>query len=306
MANIFNTTEFDKIPSNDFDLSHTNLTTCKFGELIPTSVTECMPGDKFTFNSSRMTRLMPMIAPIMGNVRVIEEWFFVPNRILWKKWEEFISNETDYEFPTKQTWDGAHLPVVPHKSLLNYMGIGFGTELDPTAISAIPLAGYIKIWNEYYREQSITDSIPCDLEEGNNDMDALGYEYWYPPLTRAWRKDYFTAALPAAQKGNPILLPLTRTNEIDVYLNSKQASWDLLKFDGSAVTGNKPLKSSTPGGASFGFVEDGSSHRLKFDPDGTLSVNVNDHAATVETLRAALALQSFFEKDARGGTRYVS
>lgn len=304
-SNIFNTREFDKIPANDFDLSHTNLTTMKFGELVPTSLTEVMPGDKIKMSSNRLSRLMPLIAPIMGNIKIYEEWFFVPNRILWKNWEKFITQDTDLAFPIVETFKQGQIPPRPEKSLLNYFGVGFDTWSHSSYISAMPLAAYVNIYNEYYREQSITEPIACELIDDIQDDESLGYQYWYPPLLRAYKKDYFTAALPAAQKGNPILMPLTRSNQIDVYLNSKLASWDIMKHDGTSVGGSKPLQTSAPGGSSFGIVEQGDTNRLKFDPDGTLSVNVNNQAVTIETLRAALALQSFLEKDARGGVRYT-
>ena len=135
-----------KAPSyNTFDLSHDRKFSSTIGELTPILVTECVPGDKFNITSSSMLRFAPMVAPIMHKASVYTHFFFVPNRILWNNWEDFISGGEDgYANPTFPYTTSLSSYQIKSGMLADYMGIPNG-DIANTQINALPFAAYNKI-----------------------------------------------------------------------------------------------------------------------------------------------------------------
>ena len=170
------------------NLSNYKLATMDMGQLVPVQVQEVLPGDTMRIQTSAMIRVSPMVAPVMHPVTIRFHHFYVPNRIIWDGWEDFITggaNNDNAETPPQFT-----LPDATPSGILDYMGVPPVTNLT---VNALPLMAFNKIWNEYYRDQ--------DLQEER--------ELWDNSIPRvSWRKDYFTAARPSPQKGDDVVLPI--------------------------------------------------------------------------------------------------
>ena len=200
--NVFKSTQFSKPARNVFNLSHDRKMSFNMGDLVPIMCTEVLPGDKFKISSESLIRMAPMLAPVMHRVNVFTHFFFVPNRLVWDEWEDFITGGED----------GTKLPVLPYLSinaalygktgsLADYMGCP-SIDVNPTIpaqVNAIPFRAYQSIYNEYYRDQDLEDEIPVNTTSGEDSS----RENMFKLRKRAWEKDYFTSARPSAQKGYP-------------------------------------------------------------------------------------------------------
>lgn len=287
--NIFNSIKLTKPKSNQFDLTHDVKLSCDMGNLIPVCIMECVPGDKFNISAEALIRFAPMVAPVMHRFNVSIHYFFVPNRIIWPNWEKFITgNDDNVQFPTVAYGVSNYLA----SPLLDYMGLNIpegGIPDKYITVSALPFAAYQAIYHEYYRDQNLIPEFDYKLADGNNATFDL-----FPLRKRAWEHDYFTAALPFAQKGATVDIPLG-----DVTLKT---NW--------STEGTPNFKTSS-GGISSGALENAGApdNRIEisgagpqaYDPDGTLEVT----PTTITDLRRAFKLQEWLEKNARAGTRYV-
>lgn len=314
--NIFNTVQLEKVQSNVFDLSHDIKLSFTMGKLIPTFAAECLPGDKFKISPETLLRFAPLVSPVMHRVRVHTHFFFVPNRILWNNWERWITNDlSSDDYPHPHILYGDILAQMPEKgSLADYFGLpvlGVGEATDyAQPINPFPFAAYFKIYDEYYKDQNLVTIQPelYTLEDGLQSTPFLTSAVMRKNgvRIRAWGHDYFTSALPFAQKGTSIDLPLTQQDDIAVQAREWQGVPFALPhfryFDntfqadaGTLATTNTPsIQVDTDPGMN-----------LLYDPSSTLYVDVQASAVDINTLRRAFRLQEWLEKNARGGTRYV-
>lgn len=289
--NVFNSVQVKAPNQNTFDLSHDFKLSVRFGDLVPVSVVECLPGDVHKFRHESLARFAPLVSPVMHNVNVFMHSFFVPNRILWDNWDDFISPDLSKNVPP--SWP--HFNITGARtigSLEDYMGVPTGVvNIGP--ISALPFAAYQSIWHEFFRDQNLQAELNIKLINGANSGGNF--------LTlrkRAFEHDYFTASLPFAQKGPSVQMPFSATGTgAPVLRNSAQGNSPLPNWvaDGVGTGGqvnvtNKTKPVGNPPVPEFG---------LYVDPaDLAIGGTIND-------LRVALRLQEFFEKSARGGTRYI-
>lgn len=298
---IFSHVAKPNVSHNTFDLSHEKKFSAKIGELIPILCTETVPGDTFNIKSSNMLRFAPMIAPVMHQTSVYTHFFFVPNRILWENWEQFITGGEYFQSqPTFPYANPSQGQTIVEGSLADYMGLptydvnipGSG-DYSNTDISVLPFAAYNKIYNEYYRDQNLQPIPLTDtVSDGLNNFADFNYL-----KSRAWQHDYFTSALPFTQKGPEATLPLGSSAPI-LYNNNGFETTTVYSPSGTVGTGT--LASNSAGS----LLRAGSPAAI--DNSNTLEADLsNATAASINDLRRAFRLQEFLERNARGGTRYI-
>lgn len=290
MKNELNSVRLHRPNRNSFDLSHEYKTTCGFGELVPVMCLECLPGDKFNLGTKQIVRFQPMVAPVMNKFTGFIHYWFVPNRILnedpeaWNNWIASIPGAPAFPTVTVNNFTTGG----QYSQLLNYFGIpdpgnlNVVADVDPEVINAYPLAGYQAIYNHFYRDENLVAEIPYKLVPGDNSGNTALYDLRY----RAYRKDYFTAALPFAQKGAAVTIPLGNFQDVPVLINNDT---------GSTITA---APSNIP-------VDNGEPDSLLV-PEDTLYAQTSlleAEAASINDLRRAYRLQEWLERNARGGTR---
>lgn len=273
MPKIFDKVQQTKPRMSAFDLSREQKLSCVMGDLVPTYLEEIVPGDQFRVKSEIMMRLAPMIAPVMHRVDVYMHYFFVPNRLVWDQWEDFITGgQQGTSNPTLPTFNLSDLNV----ALADYLGlpkIPAGTS-DP-AVSQLPFRAYNLIWNEYYRDETLQNEV--DIHAGQV-LDLRNMR------KRCWEKDYFTSALSFTQRGADISVPQTLKNPAEITSDGALGVSENIEMDqqGGAT---RWLDTATAG-----------DHPLIID--AVEGIDIND-------LRRSTALQRFLEKQARGGYRYI-
>lgn len=216
---IFNSIRVKKPKLTTFPLHHKYVGNSGFGALIPILCQECIPGEKYKFSSEVLIESFPMLASIYGDIDVKVEYFFVPNRLLWSKWEDFITGGEDGLFASRYPifLDTHDDETVPYSStafqLWDYLGLplndngdrtGDGNRSNSYYDSGNPVTlgafnAYRRIWNEWYRNDNLQDELPLfdtDVEINSPDFTEINRL-----LYRNWRKDYFTSSLPWVQRG---------------------------------------------------------------------------------------------------------
>ncbi|AZL83017.1 major capsid protein [Apis mellifera associated microvirus 41] len=271
-----------------FSLSHYKLLSCDMGELIPCGLQEVLPGDTFQQSTSILVRASPLLAPVMHPVHVRIHHWFVPHRLVWEDWEEFITGGPDgmddSVFPTI-TAGGSGYPV---GSLSDYLGVPPGVaNLEH---SALPHRGYGLIWNEWYRDQDLQSEVFVDKTSGPDANTSVALQ------NVGWEKDYFTSARPWEQKGPTISIPVGGaapvTGSVEFLTNSTVRTVSATGGT-SGARGMEIPATNNP---------DTVMARLGADAEADLS---GASAVNVNILREALALQRYEEARARYGSRYV-
>lgn len=304
MQNLFNSIKLTKPDRNFFDLSHDVKLTCNLGELIPTCLIECVPGDKFSLEGRSLIKFAPMIAPPMHQLNSTIHYWFVPKRIMWRGWEQWIVSDADAgEHPTL-TLPSTAGPLNNYGTLGDYLGVPIPDDINTPdqneVVSAFPYMAYFKVWYEFYRDQNLqVDSDEQDLAKNGLEDGAQGAA-WATVLAklriRAWEHDYFTSCLPFAQKGAAVNLPIgaSTVTVVDPTVPGMTGTF-------RDATSNSATTGTVTNLAASGTQVAGAD--AYYDPQGTLVTGATE--TTINELRRAYALQRWLEKNARGGTRYA-
>lgn len=302
---LFSHVSFRRPKRNVFDLSHDVKLSLDMGQLIPIYVEDIVPGDKFRVRTEIMLRFAPMLAPIMHRVNVYTHFFFVPYRLLWKDWEDFITGgRTGTASPVFPRAVVTESGSVPKGTLFDYLGYPAGQPLPSNNISfsILPFLGYQLIYDQYYRDQNLESPVIEHLLpwtsgvvqynisqfSGGNGVTAL--------RRRAWEKDYFTSALPWAQRGGEVNLPFSGQAPVDWRVESSGQKIGVL--GGVTGTGGTANLSSVNVSDATGAIPASTHLDASVDFSNASSVTIND-------LRRSIRLQEWLERNASGGARYI-
>lgn len=327
-----------------FDRSHVYKTTFNSGKLIPVFVDEVLPGDTTRMSINYFARLATPIKPIMDNIYLDWFFFFVPNRLVWDHWQNFCfeqedpDDSTDYVIPTVTATANSENGYVG--SLWDYFGLPVNTSGNLSGINALPFRAVYLIWNEWFRDENLQKSVKIQKGDTNEVLDssrASDQPSWVftsdtnivpglacPP--RGKRHDYFTSALPWTQKGPGVSIGLAGTatlvdpSPVSGYFvqqsNNSLGAAQLEKDGGvhDVFTGNGSLTYQNGGYSTSiaGHSINGSGTVTVTAQPGSSWLSKSAYADldsssifTINSLRTAFQMQKFYERLARGGSRYT-
>jgi hypothetical protein len=281
MSYLFENVNLPAPQKSAFDLTHSRKFSFNVGELAPALFMEIVPGDQIKCRSNLLVRMLPMVSPALVELDVYMHYFFVPNRIIWEDWKEFITGGDP------DTAD----PTIPYEVLASTETVNgrihdyFNIQTAPAGVGSnikvqnLPYRAYQKIWDDYYRDQNL--QAETDIETWTT-FQAIHYL-----LKRNYAKDYFTSAFTEPQKGDPVSVDGTVTylSTSKVYNSSGSLTDQIGSVDHNA-SGNLTVNPSS--GNQTGRVE-----------------NIDTINIDIVELRRAEAMQRFLEKDMLGGNRYI-
>lgn len=310
MKNIFNSISVRRNKYNTFNLSFENKLSCNMGQLVPVMVQDVLPGDRFKVNTEQIIRLAPLSTPMMQRVDVYFHYFYVPLRLIWDDFEKFITGGVDGKqspvSPFHEIYAG-HKSLFNPGSLLDYLGYPSIDIPSPNCfnVDALPIRAYNLIYNNYYRDQNVPDDfapVPkgsgfeqYTYEDENGDTQTCTLNELCQLRYRNWKKDYFTSALPFAQRGPAVQIPLVADNKLIFNPDGRTYTY----VNGEEPTGNSPVELAR------GSFVDGDNQVVNIDNSQNLEVSSTWEDGTITDLRYAFKVQEWLERMARGGSRYI-
>lgn len=316
-----------------FDRSSSVKFSFNTGDVVPFYLEEVLPGDTFKIKTSKIVRLQTLLTPMMDNVYLDFYYFFVPNRLTWEHWQEFCGENTqsawipevEYEIPQVTSPEGGW----SIGSIADYMGVPTG--VSNLSVNALPFRAYALVMNEWFRDENLMDPLNIPVTDatvaGSNGTNYItDVVLGGMPFKAAKYHDYFTSCLPAPQKGPDVTIPVSSGANMPVYAtNDLHTFADMPKYPGH-TTYAQPIafgygENLSGGPASFNMsVSSFPALRPTYpfpEPDVTylkdsaVPLNlwaIDDgsvSAATINQLRLAFQIQKYYEKLARGGSRYI-
>lgn len=326
-----NPTNLD-ISRSRFDRSSTVKTTFNVGELVPFYIDEVLPGDTFDVSCAKVVRMQPMVTPPMDDLFLDTYFFFVPNRLVWDHWVNLMGENTE------SAWYPSVEYSVPQctapsggwsiGTIADYFGIPTGVDVS---VNALPFRAYTKIVNDWFRDQNLQQPFVLNKgdanSQGSNNFGLTHLERGGRPFIACKYHDYFTSCLPYPLKNSePVAINVTNLN-VPIDIPVKTSPVQLLtvgnntpaaSFSGSGLSSAGKFTTIKTDGvdghsltSKISVLDDGASAPLAVN--GLVPTNlhaVGDATAsgyftTINELRMAFQLQKLYEKDARGGTRYI-
>lgn len=299
------------VPRSKFDRSNGHLTTIDVGSVYPVFVDEILPGDTVQMSATAFARLATPLKPIMHRIDLDLHFFFVPARLTWTNWQKFMGERVDpaddpdvYSVPQLERVMGTTAPLKAALDNWHYMGLPYVAESGtPTlSVNALPFRALALIWNEWFRDENLQDSIDVPLGDA---VDTTSTLLTLQPRNK--KADYFSKALPWPQKGDPVTLPLGTTAPV-LGIGRENQTYSLAGRTVYETDGTASTTFTNSEGADNTSV--GTRTLIEEDPNNTGYPNVRADlsgasAITINALREAITLQQFLERDARSGTRYI-
>lgn len=319
-----NPTNID-IRRSTFDRSHSLKTSFNVGDIVPFFVDEVLPGDTFNVDTSKVVRLQTLLTPVMDNIYLDTYFFFVPNRLTWSHWKQFNGEntesawipQTEYEIPQITAPASGGWSV---GTIADYLGVPTG--VPNLSVSALPFRAYALVMNEWFRDENLSDPLVVPVDDAtvagvNTGTFVTDVCKGGLPYKAAKYHDYFTSCLPSPQKGPDVLIPVAEAGNYPVLPGSVH---DASKFDGTSLAWKNADGTPVAGVMDYAYLftdktgaatQYSGSRDLYNQSNSVVPSNLwavasgNAAAATINQLRMAFQIQKLYEKDARGGSRYI-
>lgn len=313
-----------KISRSRFDRSSSVKTTFNAGDLIPFYVDEVLPGDTFTIDTAKVVRMQTPLTPIMDNIYLDTYYFFVPNRLVWKHWVNLMGENTESAWIPETQYS---VPQITAPSggwsvgtIADYMGIPTG--VSGISVNAMPFRAYALIVNDWFRDENLQDPLNISLEDATQ-VGSNGSNYITDcslggtPFVAGKLHDYFTSCLPSPQKGPDVAIPLLDGNipvralsedipnmsEMSMYMYMPNVS---ASKDNINLVWNRDRTDENTFSADYYTESTGTTSSLGVVAPSNLWADLSEsRAASINSLRLAFQTQKYYEKLARGGSRYI-
>lgn len=283
-------------------LSHYRLLSCDLGSLVPIGWFEVLPGDTIQHATSALVRAAPLVSPVMHPVVVRIHHWYVPLRLIWSEFEDFITGGpagTSLPSPPYADYSGVGVTL---GSIEDYMGMPLTAGSGMSLVSMLPFRAYNKIWNENYRDEDLETALAISMASGNDITTQRQLKQV------SWEKDYYTSSRPWEQKGPTVTVPIGTSANVKTAASSHTtgaaAGMIMQKKDGTGIMPAGITLSGTAAGevsAGAGAVAAG----VGTYPGNLYADLSTATAATINQLRQAFAIQRFEEARARYGSRYT-
>ncbi len=312
-----NPTRID-LSRSTFDRSASVKTSFNAGDIVPFFLEEVLPGDTFNVKSSKVVRMQTLLTPMMDNVYLDTYYFFVPNRLVWKHWKEFNGEntesawipETSYEVPQITSPAGTGWAV---GTIADYFGIPTG--VPNLSVSALPFRAYALVMNEWFRDQNLSDPLVVPDDDAtvagvNTGTFVSDVAKGGKPYTAAKYHDYFTSCLPSPQKGPDVTINVATGGLYKVLARSEDAWKSTSEYQAAGGTTMNLFGNQKPLYVIDGFTPMSDQTKVtsitNYPPTNLWAVATeNAQATTINQLRLAFQIQKLYERDARGGSRYI-